>query len=54
MRSLRSDFIHIKGTYRIIEKIDEGSFGKIYKGVNIHTQEHIAIKLVRFLLIYLI
>jgi serine/threonine protein kinase len=34
----------INNKYKIIEKIGEGSFGFIYKGQNIRTQEYVAIK----------
>ena len=34
----------INNKYKIIEKIGAGCFGEIYKGENIRTQEHVAIK----------
>ena len=35
----------INNKYKIIEKIGEGSFGSIYKGENIRTNEFVAIKI---------
>jgi len=35
----------ISNKYEILEKIGEGSFGQIYKGRNIRTGEHVAIKM---------
>jgi serine/threonine protein kinase len=34
----------INNKYKIIEKLGAGCFGEIYKGENIRTQEHVAIK----------
>lgn len=34
----------LSGKYQVIEKISEGSFGIIYKGKNVRTQEFVAIK----------
>jgi serine/threonine protein kinase len=35
----------INNKYKIIEELGEGSFGKIYKGENIRTNELVAIKI---------
>lgn len=35
----------VNNKYTILEKIGEGSFGSIYKGQNIRTNEHVAIKI---------
>ena len=35
----------INNKYKIIEKLGAGCFGEIYKGENIRTQEHVAIKI---------
>jgi serine/threonine protein kinase len=35
----------INKKYKLIEKIGEGSFGSIYKGQNIRTNEYVAIKI---------
>ena len=35
----------INNKYKLLEKIGEGSFGSIYKGENIRTNEHVAIKI---------
>ena len=35
----------IFGRYKIIKKLDEGSFGKVYSGLNTKTNEKVAIKL---------
>ena len=35
----------VEGKYRILSKIGEGSFGKIFQGVNSHTDETVAIKI---------
>jgi serine/threonine protein kinase len=35
----------INNKYKLIEKIGEGSFGSIYKGENIRTNEYVAIKI---------
>jgi serine/threonine protein kinase len=32
--------------YRLLELIGEGTFGKVYKGVNEMTREYIAVKIV--------
>lgn len=34
----------ISNKYKLIEKIGSGSFGEIYKGINIRTKENVAIK----------
>lgn len=34
----------INNKYKIIEKLGSGCFGEIYKGVNVRTQEYVAIK----------
>ena len=34
----------INNKYKIISKIGEGSFGSIFKGINIRTNEYVAIK----------
>ena len=49
MKSSGLGYSYVGGVYRILEKIDEGTFGKIYKGINNNTQEYVAIKLVRLL-----
>jgi len=33
-------------TYRLLELIGEGTFGKVYKGVNETTREYVAVKIV--------
>jgi len=35
----------INNKYKLIEKIGEGSFGSIYKGVNVRTKELVAVKI---------
>lgn len=35
----------INNKYKILDKIGEGSFGLIYKGINIRTNEYVAIKI---------
>jgi serine/threonine protein kinase len=40
--------------YRPVEKLGEGSFGKIYSAINIKTQEKFALKFVFFYFIILI
>lgn len=35
----------VERKYRVISKIGEGTFGKIFKGVNIHTNTYVAIKI---------
>lgn len=35
----------VEGKYKITSKLGEGSFGKIFKGVNVNTNEEIAIKI---------
>ncbi|MAV57168.1 MAG: hypothetical protein CMI79_06595 [Candidatus Pelagibacter sp.] len=35
----------VEGKYRILSKIGEGSFGKIFQGINSHTDESVAIKI---------
>ena len=35
----------INNKYKITEELGEGSFGKIYKGENIRTNEYVAIKI---------
>ena len=35
----------INNKYKLLEKIGEGSFGSIYKGENIRTNEYVAIKI---------
>ena len=37
--------LRVGGKYRIGRKIGSGSFGEIYLGVNVHTNEEVAIKL---------
>jgi serine/threonine protein kinase len=40
-----SDLLIIKNKYKILEKIGEGKFGAVYKGKNLKSEEHVAIKL---------
>jgi len=35
----------VERKYRVISKIGEGTFGKIFKGINIHTNTYVAIKI---------
>ena len=35
----------IANKYKLIEKIDSGSFGKIYKAQNIRSDEYVAVKI---------
>lgn len=44
----RSNHKYVGGIYRLIEKIDQGTFGKIFRGINEHTQEPVAIKIVYY------
>jgi len=37
---------YVGGVYKLQEKIGEGTFGEIYKGINERTQERVAIKIV--------
>ena len=39
----------VAGGYRIIEKLGSGSFGEIYKGRHVSSNEEVAIKFVRYL-----
>ena len=39
--------LRVGSKYRLGRKIGSGSFGDIYLGVNIQTEEEVAIKLVR-------
>jgi serine/threonine protein kinase len=34
----------LNSTYNILEELGKGQFGIVYKGVNIHTKEEVAIK----------
>lgn len=38
--------IRISNKYKIIKKIGNGAFGDIYHGINVKTNEEVAIKLV--------
>ena len=31
--------------YKIVCKLGEGNFGKVFKGVNLRTKDHVAIKM---------
>lgn len=39
--------IRIAGKYKLIKRLGQGAFGEIYQGVNLKTNEEVAIKLVR-------
>lgn len=36
----------VAGKYRLIQKINEGSFGKIYQAYDIQTNQNVAVKFV--------
>ena len=42
-KSLENNLIF--GRYKIIKKLDEGSFGKVYLGINLKNKERVALKL---------
>ena len=46
MRTTGNGYKIAGGLYKAHEKIGEGTFGEIFKGINERTQEHIAIKIV--------
>ena len=35
----------VNNKYKLLRKLGEGSFGDVYQGINIETQQHVAIKL---------
>lgn len=39
--------LRVGGKYKLTKKLGNGAFGDIYSGVNIKTNEEVAIKLVR-------
>lgn len=39
--------LRVGGKYRFMKKLGEGAFGSTYSGINIKTNEEVAIKLVR-------
>ena len=41
--------LKIGNKYKVLKRLGKGAFGDIYAGVNIKTNEEVAIKLVRFL-----
>ena len=42
--------LKIGNKYKVLKRLGKGAFGDIYAGVNIKTNEEVAIKLVRYLL----
>ena len=44
-KNLKNSNNLIFGKFKILKKIGEGSFGKVYSGLNENTQEPVAIKL---------
>jgi serine/threonine protein kinase len=42
--------IRVGGKYRLGKKLGSGSFGEIYLGTNVHTNEFVAVKLVNSLI----
>ena len=41
--------LKIGNKYKVLKRLGKGAFGDIYAGVNIKTNEEVAIKLVRYL-----
>jgi len=37
----------ISNKYKILDKLSSGNFGVVYKGENIRTNEHVAIKIIK-------
>ena len=37
--------LEIDNRYKIVKKIGEGAFGKVYKGIHLETKEYVAIKI---------
>lgn len=40
--------LRVGGKYKLTKKLGSGAFGDIFAGVNIKTNEEVAVKLVRF------
>jgi len=49
----RNNYRYVGGIYRLLEKIDEGTFGKIFTAINDQTQELVAVKIVNSYLLRL-
>ena len=45
VEDVRKMSLVVEGKYKITSKLGEGSFGKIFKGINVNTKEEIAIKI---------